>query len=164
VLLCFTCDPYQDENLVTREAIQVLHENGYPVHILTKGGTKAIRDFDLLGPQDAFAASLTFLDERDSRKWEPFAAPPEERIVALKEAHKRGIPTWVSLEPVIDPEQTLAIVEVTHPFVDLYKVGKMNHYPMFVDWKRFGRHIEGLLRELGKEYYLKEDLRREMAS
>jgi len=33
----------------------------------------------------------------------------------------------VSLEPTLDVEASLAIVEATHSFVDLYKVGRANY-------------------------------------
>jgi DNA repair photolyase len=40
------------------------------------------------------------------------------RIAAIKAAHEMGIRTWVSLEPVIDPDQALELIEQIHPFVD----------------------------------------------
>lgn len=163
ILFCFTTDPYQPiekEHEITRRAINMLHDHGLTVQILTKGGSRAARDFDLLTPEDAFASTLTFLGETDSRTWEPGAALPQNRIDTIKEAHKAGIPTWVSLEPVIDPEQTLQIVRQTHEFVDLYKVGKLNYHPRSreVDWNRFTKEVVTLLESLGKRYYIKKDL------
>ncbi|MEZ4551950.1 MAG: hypothetical protein R2874_16190 [Desulfobacterales bacterium] len=35
-----------------------------------------------------------------------------------------GHPTWVSIEPVIDPDQAIKLVEMLHPVVDHWKVGK----------------------------------------
>jgi len=167
VLLCFTCDPYPpnpETNRVTREAILILKAHGWPVEVLTKGGTRACRDFDILGPRDAFASTLTLLDPRQAAHWEPKAAEPGDRIDAIRKAHSAGIPTWVSLEPVIDPEQTLEIIRLTHEFVDLYKVGRLNYHPaaQAIDWAAFGHRAETLLRKLGKRYYLKDDLRAAM--
>ena len=164
VLLSFTTDPYQplDEKLgLTRRAIQILHRHGLKVEILTKGGTRAARDFDLLGSGDAFASTLTFLDCDMSREWEPNAADPDDRIAAIREAHARGIPTWVSLEPVIDPRQSLEIIIKTHPYVNLFKVGTLNHHHLTktIDWRTFGRRAKALLEKLGKDYYIKDDLR-----
>ncbi len=163
ILFCFTTDPYQlieKEHEITRQAIKMLHDHGLAVQILTKGGSRAERDFDLLTPEDAFASTLTFLDEADSKMWEPGAASPQDRIDTIKEAHNAGIPTWVSLEPVIDPEQTLQIVRQTHEFVDLYKVGKLNYHPRAreVDWGQFTKEVVALLKSLGKRYYIKKDL------
>src|SRR3990170_2606658 len=70
VLLSFTCDPYAPldvEHQLTRQAIQALHANGLAIEILTKGGKRAIRDFDLLTERDAFATTMTFLDADKSR-------------------------------------------------------------------------------------------------
>ncbi|MFC1981090.1 radical SAM protein [Chloroflexota bacterium] len=165
VLLCFTCDPYQPINDIhglTRQAIEILHKNGFNVTILTKGGKRAERDFDLLTPEDNFAVTLTFLDEQKSLQWEPGAAIPEERIDSLRKAHRLGITTWVSLEPVIEPAETLEIIRQTHSFVDLFKVGKLNYHPRGkeVDWHKFLIDCIALLEECGSHYYIKKDLRR----
>ena len=169
VLLCFTTDPYQPlaaETGITRRAIELLHEHGYPVHVLTKGGMRAAADFDLLGnlPGDAFATTLTFVDSADSAHWEPGAASPADRMTAMTEAHELGIPTWVSLEPVIDPEQTLAIIRATHSYVDLFKVGTLNHHELAksIDWPDFARRVVELLEKLGAAHYIKTDLRRHL--
>lgn len=164
VLLCFTCDPFQPleaELGITRQAIQILHAGGIPVTILTKAGHLAERDFDLLGTGDSFGVSLTFLNDKDSLTWEPHAALPGDRMTTLRHAHERGVRTWVSLEPVIDPAQTLEIIRQTSGFVDLFKVGKLNHHPAekLVDWAEFAVNAVRTLEELGCDYYLKADLR-----
>lgn len=163
ILLCFTCDPYQslDERLgVTRETIKILHAAGHLVHILTKGGSRALRDIDILGPGDAFATTLTLLDEADSLKWEPGAALPADRIATIREFHAAGIPTWVSLEPVLSPDIALEIIRRTHEFVDLFKVGRWNYRPdaKLIDWATFASDAVTLLESLGKRYYVKKDL------
>ncbi len=164
VLLCFTCDPYQPIDTIhrlTRQAIEILHDNNFTVAILTKGGKRAERDFDLLSPKDSFAVTLTFLDEQNSIKWEPKAAIPEERIESLKKAHDLGIKTWVSLEPVINPDATMEVIRQTHTFVDLYKVGKINYHKIeeSIDWSMFLRNVKTILEAYGSQYYIKKDLR-----
>jgi len=163
VLLCFTCDPYQPidtEYQLTRQAIEILHDSNLNVTILTKGGKRAERDFDLLTPNDSLAVTLTFLDEKPSLKWEPGAAIPEERIESLKKAHDLGIKTWVSLEPVIDPDVSIEIIRQTHTFVDLYKVGKINYHSIekSIDWSKFLKNVKAVLEEHGCQYYIKKDL------
>ena len=166
LFFCFTSDPYHrgDTNL-TRWAIGKCHENGVPVIILTKGGIRSDRDFDLLSrnPQlSKYGASLTFSDFESSREWEPLAAPPLDRIASLKKAHKLGIPTWASLEPVIDPKQSLELIRLTSDIVDEYKVGKINYNPVSstIDWYKFASDAVSLLEGLNKKYYIKEDLRK----
>jgi hypothetical protein len=66
---------------------------------------------------------------------------------------------------VIDPDQTLRLMEYGLPFIDEYKVGKLNHRPELertIDWKTFGNAAEEMLRDAGKKYILKKDLIREM--
>jgi len=163
VLLSFACDPYQpldDTEQITRRVIEILRENDIPFQILTKGGTRACRDFELYGPHDVFAATLTFLNESNSRKWEPHAAIPRSRILALEMAKQKGIETWVSLEPVIDPYQSLKIIRQTHQLVDHFKIGKWNYDERArdINWRYFGIKAIELCRDCETDYYIKEDL------
>jgi DNA repair photolyase len=128
-------------------------KHNHPFLILTKGGTRAIKDFDLYGANDHFGCTLTCDNAEDSRKNEPGAALPQDRVDALKEAHKRGIRTWAVLEPVLDPQQSLHLIELTHPFVSYYIIGKLNHFPeeeVKIDWSKFRNNAEALLQSCGK--------------
>ena len=165
ILMCFVTDPYQPmeaKELITRRAIEMLHKNNLRVTILTKAGQLAQRDFDLLGDKDAFATTLTLIDGNEPNIWEPYAGKTGERIDNLWIAHNQGIGTWVSCEPVIDPAQTLALIEQTHRFVDMFKVGTMNYHPhgKTINWHKFARDAKALLDRLGCKYYLKRDLAR----
>ena len=162
--LCFTCDPYQPvavESGITRSAIEMLHQHGRAVRVLSKGGTAALPDLHLYGPEDDYGCTLTSLDPEVSRKWEPGAAVPSDRLAALRAFHDAGIPTWISLEPVIDPQATLEIIRQTSSIVDEYKVGKLNYDKLAatIDWAAFARQAVDLLESLGKAYYIKADLR-----
>jgi DNA repair photolyase len=143
-----------------------------PFQILTKGGMLAAKDFDLYTPQDKFGVTLTFDNDVDSKKWEPGAALPSDRIAALKEARRCDVRTWVSMEPVIVPEQTLRLIELAYEFVDFFWVGKLNRKPEAtwtqpeewptVDWPKFRSEVEEVLQRCGKEpgvgYKLKHQL------
>lgn len=166
VHLCFSCDPYQliDEKLqVTRRVIKILKDNDITVRILTKGGFRSMRDFDLLeSNKDWFGVTMTFIDPKKSSIWEPDASSPAERYASLVGAKLKGLQTWMSLEPVIDPAETLKIIEMTHIAVDVFKIGKWNHDARAkeIDWPRFVTQAVTLLDKLGKKYYIKEDLRK----
>lgn len=166
ILLCFTTDAYQQldvEAQITRRTIEILHRYGHSVQILTKGGSRALRDLDLFTPADAFATTLTFAhNEILSAQWEPRAAPPLDRIATIRSFHAAGIETWVSLEPVINPSNALGIIRSTYEIVDLYKVGKLNYHPLAnkIDWRNFGAEVVTLLELLKKKYYIKEDLQK----
>jgi DNA repair photolyase len=160
VLLCFGTDPYHPgDTTPTRTALEILIEHGLGICILSKGGTRVLRDLDLFRPtRDAYAATLTSLDDRLSRKWEHNARLPGDRIAALRAAHQRGIFTWVSLEPVIEAEVSLAVVAATHEFVDLYKVGKMNYLKRPIDLRDYTVRMIDLLNRVGAKHYVKRDL------
>jgi DNA repair photolyase len=79
-----------------RTVLKLFRQHDQPFQVLTKGGAKAIKDFDLYSLNDKFGVTLTFDNDADSNKWEPGAALPADRIAALKEAHNRNIHTLVS--------------------------------------------------------------------
>lgn len=165
VLLSFTSDCYNNLNEkvgLTRDALAILRKYAIPFTVLTKGGLRACADFDLYkAGVDAYAVTLTFLDEKKGRAFEPEAASPSERIASLKMAKMKGIKTWVSLEPVIDPVETLAVIKEVAPFTDLFKIGKINYEEELenaVDWAKFVVDVEELLATVGNAYILKEGL------
>ncbi|TIW26545.1 MAG: hypothetical protein E5V63_13300 [Mesorhizobium sp.] len=163
VMLSFTTDPYHPgDNTLTRTTIEVLRAHSMGFCTLTKGGTRALVDVMAFRPdRDAFAATLTSLDDRFSLKWERKAAMPADRIAALRAFHDRGIFTWVSLEPTLDVEASLAIVEATHEFVDLYKVGRANYLKEITrttDWRDYTLRMIDKMHALGKKHYIKKDL------
>jgi DNA repair photolyase len=162
VMLSFTTDPYNPlDTSLTRGTLETLTTFGLGFCTLTKGGLRATVDIDLFRPnRDAFASTMTSLDDRFSKKWERNAALPGDRMEALRRFHERGIFTWVSLEPTLDLEASLAIVDATHHFVDLYKVGRVNYLPMTktTDWESYTLKMIDKLQALGKAHYIKRDL------
>jgi DNA repair photolyase len=162
-MLSFTSDPYHPgDTTLTRNSILTLQEHGLGVCTLTKGGIQSLRDIDLFRPsRDAFASTLTSLDDTFSRKWERAAALPADRLKALQAFHERGIYTWVSLEPTLDVEASLAIVQATHQYVDLYKVGRANYLKEVTrctDWRDYTLRMIDLMKRVGAAHYIKRDL------
>jgi len=164
VMLSFTTDPYPPaHHELTRWTLEQLQAHGLAICTLTKGGARALRDIDLFRPaRDAFASTLTSLDQRFSRKWERGAADPEDRVATLRRFHEAGIFTWVSLEPTIDVEASLSIVDATHGFVDLYKVGRVNYLGLTktTDWEDYTHRMVDKLQGLAVAHYIKHDLQR----
>jgi DNA repair photolyase len=161
VLLCFSCDPYQPEEIeqgITREALKILRAFDIPFQVLTKGGVRAYRDFDLYGPNDVFAETFVFANEEQILRIEPKTALWGDRFRALEYAKEEGITTWVSLEPVIDASQTLANLESLRFEVDLFKIGKLNYQKTDINWRNFGINAIKLCEKYGKPYYIKDDL------
>lgn len=163
VLFSFTTDVYNPFNSsLTRPSLQIVQEHGMGMCVLTKGGSRALEDIDLYRPdRDSFASTLTTLDDSFSKKWERNAALPGDRIATLKKFHERGIFTWVSLEPTLNVDASLEIVEATHSFVDLYKVGRANYLRELTkntDWKEYTLRMIDLFGKLGVKHYIKRDL------
>ncbi len=101
-------DPYQPieaEWRITRGCIEVLAECGHPLTITTKSD-RVTRDIDLLAPMAerglaAVMVSITSLDPKIARTVEPRAPHPERRLTAVAKLRDAGIPTYVSLSPII---------------------------------------------------------------
>ena len=167
VFLSFLTDPYSSFNKntkLTRRVLEVLLEYNIPVSILSKGGMRMLEDVDIFkkfGDNIQIGASLTFTSTADSLKWEKGAAIPEERFFALEYLHKEGINTWASMEPVIFPDQSLEIMEITNSYVDGFKIGKLNHFKKHeqkFDWTKFLNDTISIMRRNNKMFYIKNDL------
>lgn len=160
VLLSFVCDCYQphdEQKALTREALLILEKYHMKAQALTKGGMRAVRDFDILKRNNwKFGSSIT---GAKANEWESGAAMPSNRFEAIQYAHSLGIYTWVSVEPVIDPVEVLDNIEHLKHIVDFWKIGKLNHHKeqeLKVDWRKFLRDVRLLLKD--KQHYIKTDL------
>lgn len=159
ILLSFTSDPYGGEHdSLTREALLLLREYRRPFAVLTKGGMRAARDFDLYDETSKFGQTIITLDEAQRCEWEPGASEIKSRVAALKLAKARCLHTWISIEPVIDAEAALQIVAELSPYVDHWKVGKVNYQQSAVDWRAFTLKVVSLFRKIGASFLLKDSL------
>jgi hypothetical protein len=66
----------------------------------------------------AFGWTLTGMDDK-----EPNASTNAERIEAMKKLHNAGFRCWASIEPIIDIESSMRMIEQTYKFCDHYKIG-----------------------------------------
>jgi len=167
ILFCFLSDPYQPierRSRLMRQSLTIIEKSKLRSQVLTKGSADLIiDDFDLMKKAGTeLGVTLCFMDEETRKYWEPNASTVEERLSILKTAHMYGIFTWVSLEPVIDPIQALDVIRAAHPYVDFWKVGKLNHMKEIeakVDWRKFLSDVRSLLDGLNARYYIKDDLK-----
>lgn len=160
--LCFMCDPYSPPigADITRDALLILQKRRLNVSILTKGGTKACRDFDILARNGwKFGSTLTCFGTTRRDK-EPEAAKLSDRLDAIIAAKKQGIFTYVSLEPVFDTEMALEILKWRSPsIVDFWKIGKINYdkeTEARINWKQFVADARRVLRDV--PHMFKKDL------
>lgn len=171
ILLSFMCDPYNHQDCIsktTRFALKMLNRRECKVAVLTKSGERCLRDLDLFrdfGDRIKVGTTLTFIDDKDSLEIEPKAALPNERLTMLETLHNSHIKTFVSIEPVIDPKQSLALIRASCGFVDQFKIGKINYFEKRfskspIDWHKFLTEAVTFLKKQNKQFYIKDDLRK----
>lgn len=167
ILLSFISDPYpkiEQKERNTRKILELLLKEGMSVCILSKSGSRILDDLDLFKQyknQLAIAFSLTLYDNDLSLKYENGAASPSERIETLKEIKANNLRTWVSFEPVLFPNETYKLFAETKDYVDLYKIGKLNHFENLennINWSLFLNEITNKMVMNGKDFYIKDDL------
>lgn len=163
IMLCFMCDPYpaKIDTTPTREIIKLIKAAGANVSILTKGASRAERDLDLLDSNDSFGVTIS-CNTPLAKIHEPNADNPFVRLLILDKAKGKGIKTWVSCEPVLEVEAIYKLIIKYGDSIDLYKIGKLNHKHSDINWGEFGRKCEKLCIQHSRNYYIKEDLRKEM--
>ena len=101
-------DPYQpieERYRITRQVLEVCLETRHPITITTKS-SRIVRDLDLLEQLAAMGLlavgiSVTSLDPRLSGLLEPRASSPTKRLEALRQLVAAGVPSHVSIAPVI---------------------------------------------------------------
>jgi DNA repair photolyase len=176
VMLTTWGDPYcrEESNLnLTTEVLKILLENEIPTAILTKGGTRCLKDLELFkqfGEGIKVGASFSFTNDVHSKHFEPTAALPQDRLDAMEKLNKAGIRTWASEEPVIDVTQSLEIIDITQSYVDEFKFGKLSgdtvealvdgkfKFNLKPDYKLFLNEAVKKMREYGNDFYVKKDL------
>lgn len=167
VLFCFLSDPYQplEGRLhITRKCLTIAQKYGIKVDVLTKGAYKRVaKDFDLMVAAKArLGVTLSFVSDDKRKMWEPKASSVSDRLRLLREAHEKGIYTWVSMEPVIDPDEALGVIDSAYEYVDFWKVGKINYnreIENMVNWVAFLENVETALNKYNAKYYMKNSLR-----
>jgi len=97
--------PCERQWRITRSVLEVMHECGQPVGLITKSSLIE-RDIDLLAPmaQKRLAAvtiTITTLDHDIARTLEPRAASPTRRLQTIRRLTEAGIPVSVNVAPVI---------------------------------------------------------------
>ncbi len=163
VLFCFMSDPYQSDEAaqITRQALLILEKYQFKhVNVLTKAGFRAMSDFDILKRNGwKFGSTIIFSNEKSRQEWEPDAPSIQSRMDAIIFAHTQGIFSWVSIEPVIYPRESINVIKTLFPFVDFWKVGKLNHYPSIektINWKEFYQEVKSIIPD--EKVYYKIDL------
>jgi DNA repair photolyase len=146
------CDPYQPLEVkyeLTRQCLEILAANGWPVTIQTRSPL-VLRDLDILkGARDLEAGlSITTADDKIRRLFEPYATSVEDRLDTLEELHLNGIRTYAMIAPVLPGAEALAealVGKVDHIILD-----RMNYH--YADWIYRKNKIDNTLSD---EYFRK---------
>ena len=168
VHLCFTTDPfmYEYDEIATMSiaAIRKLNMAGIKCTVLTKGVLPA--SLAELSPENEYGITLVSLDEGFRKEVEPFSAPYNERIDALRTLHELGCRTWASIEPYPTPniiQQDLGEILEAVSFTDRIIFGRTNYskkvssYSGHKDfYANMAREVINFCNEHGIAYHIKK--------
>lgn len=103
--VCDSYQPLEKKYQLTRQALQLLQEHPFPVHLLTKS-CLIERDIDLIEAlhekrRAVVSMSFSSVDDAISRVFEPHADLPSQRLQTLARFKQRGIPIGIFLMPLI---------------------------------------------------------------
>jgi len=103
--IALVTDPYQPAERkyrLTRYCLEQLARHDWEVSVLTKSGL-AVRDLDVLGrfTNAQLGVTLTTVDERVRKAWEPGAGTVEDRLGLLRKAVEVGIEAYVFMGPLV---------------------------------------------------------------
>jgi DNA repair photolyase len=152
------CDPYQpleEKYKLTRECLEILAQNDWPVVIQTRSPL-VLRDMDILNEARDFQVgfSITTADDEIRKLFEPKAPPIMERLRALDELHRSGITTYAMIAPMLPGAEELG--EHLAGKIDYLLIDRMNYH--YADWvyRKYG-----LEDKLSDEFF--DGTRREIA-
>ena len=134
------CDPYQPlekRYMITKRCLDILVENGWPFTVQTKSSL-VLRDIETLKRANNIEVgfTITTVDERIRRIFEPGAPPLRERIEALANLHSEKIRTFVMVAPILPGAEGL--VNALKGKVEYVILDRLNYH--YADWayKRYG--------------------------
>ncbi len=141
------CDPYQpleEKYRLTRECLEILVREKWPVIIQTRSPL-VLRDVDILAGTKNIEVglSITTADDRIRELFEPHAPAIPERLRALGELHDAGIRTYAMVAPMLPGADELA--DLLSGKIDYLLIDRMNYH-----------HADRVYREHGLEYALSD--------
>ena len=133
--LCLTTDPFMygfpEVTALTLRLMEQINSYGICCSTLTKGVMPVeLADSVRFPEKNIHGISLVSLSEEFREKWEPGAAPYDDRIGALRELHEYGCITLVHIEPYPTPniiEQDLSELLEAVDFADEIWFGRWNY-------------------------------------
>lgn len=148
VFLCFATDPFMYEvkevEELTLKILERLNKDKIKSILISKGVyPAALADRTTFNTLNEYGSTIVSLSEDFRKKFEPYAAPIDLRIKALKKLSDAGLKTWVSMEPYPTPnvvKQDIREILNEISFVDKIVFGKWNYSrqtSQFLHYKNF---------------------------
>lgn len=104
VFVSSACDgwqPIEAEYKLTRQCCDLLLEHGFRIEALTKSSL-VLRDLDIFSGRDVrIGVTITTLDERLKRLWEPNSSSIGERFGVISEAARARVETAIMFGPLL---------------------------------------------------------------
>lgn len=127
-------NPFETKEELTRDALQLFASTGFGTVLATKS-SRVARDIDCFKDIQAHSpvlvqVTLTTTNDELAKKIEPYVSSPTERLQALYELSKAGIPTCVLLMPVL-PFITDNEANIINIVESAKEAGVPYIYPMF---------------------------------
>jgi DNA repair photolyase len=128
------CDPYQlleKKYKLTRRCIEIFTEHDWPFTIQTKSDL-VLRDIDILKRTSnaEVGFTLTTVDEKIRKIFEPGAPSSIKRLKALALLHAEGIKTFAMIAPILPGAEGL--VSALKGSVDHVIIDRLNYH--YADW------------------------------
>ena len=164
-------DPYmpvERKYQLCRQALEVITQHQFPVHIITKSDL-VLRDITLLKQISRVYAAISFTitttDDVLSKKLEPGAPQSSARLEAMQQLAEAGITTGVTMMPILpfiedNLENITQLVELSHAHGASYilpsfgmtlRAGSRDYYYQKLD-QLFPGLKEKYMRQYGQDY------------
>ncbi len=165
VFLSSLTDPYQPlekKYELTRKCLEILQRNNFSVCIQTKSSL-VLRDLDLLKKfkNCEVGFTITTLNEKIRKEFEPFSSPVEEKLEALRILKENGIKTYVFFGPVLpflSDQKLEEFFEKLSDLADYFFIDKLNLKPGI--WEKIEKVLEnypGLKEKWKKIFFGRSD-------
>lgn len=165
IFLGFSSDPFPTgyDTSATVEMIKLLKNYGCHIMFCTKGKINP-KVIDLLDSNDSVGITITCGNEMASI-YESKSITPTERLAQLEAFYNKDIETWISIEPVLEPEFIYEMLESDNmKFITKVKLGKLNHMDLSdltgntndnINWTKYGNKVIEICKRRNIEYIVK---------
>ena len=164
VFFSFTTDPLLPEtSRLTLLSVAFLGEKQIPSHILTKCTGWATEEnlSNLHKYKECLAIGFTLTGHDEL---EPHAASNSERIRLMEKLYGMGFRLFASIEPVIDVDSSVSMVEAAAPYCELFKIGLLSGKTKYERGKLLELIIETrrIAKSFGRKVYWKNSVKNQV--